>query len=185
MSRVINGETEMMGILYERYKIPAYSYFFKITCGDREASEDLVQTVFYRAIRYRHSFTGQGSFANWLFRIARNVGLDHNRKKKNSRIYDAEFASENDKPYDENDYEKREELASLRSALNKLEHEDREIIFLGKIEHLKYREIADILGTTEGNVRIRIFRALKKLKDIYLKIEDYRYEKERSKGKDI
>jgi RNA polymerase sigma factor (sigma-70 family) len=75
MSRVINGETEMMGILYERYKISVYSYFFKITCGDREASEDLVQTVFYRAIRYRHSFTGQGSFANWLFRIARNVGL--------------------------------------------------------------------------------------------------------------
>jgi RNA polymerase sigma-70 factor (ECF subfamily) len=69
--------------------------------------------------------------------------------------------------------------------MNKLEHEDREIIFLGKIEHLKYREIADILGTTEGNIRIRIFRALKKLKEIFLKIEDRRYEKERSKGKDI
>jgi RNA polymerase sigma-70 factor (ECF subfamily) len=42
----------------------------------QEASEDLVHTVFYRAIRYRYSFTGEGSFAKWIFRIARNSAID-------------------------------------------------------------------------------------------------------------
>ncbi len=183
MSHVIDGETDRMSILYERYKMPIYSYFFKTTCGDREASEDLVHTVFYRAIRYKHSFTGQGSFAKWIFRIAHNVGLDHNKKKRNSNNYESEIRSGHVMMYDENDYEKREQLASLEFAMKKLEHEEREIIVLGKIESLRYKEIADILGTTEGNVKIRMFRAIRKLKDIFLKLENVRYEKEGSKGK--
>lgn len=82
------------------------------------------------------------------------------------------------------DYEMKENLVILDQAMKRLEHEDRELILLGKIECLKYKEIADILGTTEGNIRIRMFRALKKLKDIFENIEMIRYEKTRSKGKD-
>lgn len=180
MSLVIDGETEKMGILYERYRMPVYSYFYKVTCGDREASEDLVHTVFYRALRYRNTFSGNGSFAKWLFTIVRNAGLDHNRKKKkNSELLD-EVTSENDPVYFENDLEKKEELVSLDSAMGMLNPEEREIIVLGKIECLKYKEIAEIIGTTEGSVKVRIFRAMRKLKDIFLKLENNRYEKEKS-----
>jgi RNA polymerase sigma factor (sigma-70 family) len=84
MAQVIAGEIEKMGILYERYKKPLYAYFFKLTSGDSQASEDLVHTVFYRVIRYRTSFTGVGTFSKWLFRIAHNAGLDHNRKIRSS-----------------------------------------------------------------------------------------------------
>jgi RNA polymerase sigma factor (sigma-70 family) len=183
MSDIINGEVDKMGILYERYKIPVYSYFYKLTCGDREASEDLVHTVFYRALRYKYSFTGEGSFAKWLFRIARNAGLDHNKKKRNSSGYDNyTIQSMYDLSY-EPDYEKKEDLEVLDQAIKKLDHEEREIILLGKIECLKYREIAEILGTTEGNIRIRMFRALKSLKNLFENIEMTRYEKARSKRK--
>lgn len=184
MSHVIDGEIDKMSILYEKYKRPIYSYFFKTTCGDRETSEDLVHTVFYRAIRYKHSFTGQGSFTKWIFSIAHNVGLDHNRKKRNYYNYESEVRSGHSIMYDENDYEKKEQLASLEFAMKKLEDEEREIIVLGKIEGLRYKEIADMLGTTEGNVKVRIFRAIRKLKDIFIKIENVQYEKEGSKGKD-
>ncbi len=173
-----------MGILYERYRIPVYSYFYKLTCGDREACEDLVHTVFYRAIRYKHSFTGEGSFAKWLFRIARNAGLDHNKKNKNSIINENNAIKAMENISYAPDYEMKENLVILDQAMKRLEHEDRELILLGKIECLKYKEIADILGTTEGNIRIRMFRALKKLKDIFENIEMIRYEKTRSKGKD-
>ncbi len=180
MSHVIDGETDKMGILYERYKMPLYAYFFKTTCGDREASEDLVHTVFYRAIKYKNTFTGKGSFANWLFRIARNAGLDHNtRNKKHSESYDADIRKVRSAMTDEDDIEKKDEIALLGFAMEKLEYEDREIIILGKIECLRYREIADILGTTESNIKIRMFRAIRKLKDIFIKIENVRYEKER------
>ncbi|MFZ0280963.1 MAG: sigma-70 family RNA polymerase sigma factor [Bacteroidales bacterium] len=180
MSHVIDGEIDKMGILYERYKMPVYAYFFKTTCGDREASEDLVQTVFYRAIKYKNTFTGQGSFANWLFRIARNAGLDHNTKrKKYSDSYDTDIRTVRSAMTDEDENEKRDQIAILSFAMRKLEYEDREIIILGKIECLRYREIAEILGTTEGNIKIRMFRAVRKLKDIFTKIENVRYEKER------
>jgi DNA-directed RNA polymerase specialized sigma24 family protein len=54
------------------------------------------------------------------------------------------------------------------------------LLVLGKIDCLKYKEIAEILNTTESNVKIRMFRALKKLKDIYMKLENPKYEKARS-----
>ncbi|MDP4223534.1 MAG: RNA polymerase sigma factor [Bacteroidota bacterium] len=182
MSQVINGETDRMAILYERYKMQVYFYFFRVTCGDRETSEDLVHTVFYRVLRYRSSFTGHGNFASWLFRIVHNVALDWNRRKKNSFISEYEMGARAVQSIisDENEFEKREQIASLRVAMKKLEHEEREIIILGKIECLRYREIADMLGTTEGNVKIRMFRALRRLKEIFMKIENARYEKERS-----
>jgi DNA-directed RNA polymerase specialized sigma24 family protein len=59
------------------------------------------------------------------------------------------------------------------------------LLVLSKIDCLKYKEIAEILNITESNVKIRIFRALKKLKDIYEKLENTIYEKERSTGKII
>jgi RNA polymerase sigma factor (sigma-70 family) len=184
MSLVINGEVDKMGILYERYKMAVYAYFFKLTCGDQQSSEDLVHTVFYRAIRYKFSFTGEGSFAKWLFRIARNAGLDHNKKARNSFCHDINTGTSVTDISFETDFEKNEELEILDRAMKKLAPEERELIVLGKIDCLKYRDIAQLLGTTEGNIRIRMFRILKKLKDIYENIEKVRYEKERIKRKD-
>ena len=180
MGHVIGGEIDKMGILYERYKLPLYAYFFKLTRGDNQASEDLVHTVFYRAIRYKTSFTGQGSFKNWLFRIAHNVGIDHHRIIRNQNGYNAEIKATQTLLYEHNDLEKNEQRATLEKAMNKLKPCERELFILGKIECLKYKEISDILGTTESNVKIRIFRALKKLKNIYTKLENTRYEKSRS-----
>ncbi len=179
MCHVIAGEIDKMGILYERYKRPLYAYFFKLTRGDNQASEDLVHTVFYRAIRYKTSFTGKGSFKNWLFRIAHNAGIDHNRKIRNQG-YNNEINTVQTKLYEHNDLEKNEQRAILEQAMNKLKPDERELLILGKIECLKYKEISDILGITESNVKIRIFRAIKRLKDIYTKLENTRYEKARS-----
>ena len=179
MCHVIAGEIDKMGILYERYKRPLYAYFFKLTRGDNQASEDLVHTVFYRAIRYKTSFTGKGSFKNWLFRIAHNAGIDHNRKIRNQG-YNTEINTVQTKLYEHNDLEKNEQRAILEQAMSKLKPDERELLILGKIECLKYKEISDILGITESNVKIRIFRAIKRLKDIYTKLENTRYEKARS-----
>lgn len=180
MSQVIAGEIDKMAILYERYKKPLYAYFFKLTSGDNQASEDLVHTVFYRVIKYKASFTGKGNFASWLFRIAHNTGIDHNLQLKHSNNYKIEAHANQDVIYEQNDLERNEKYVILEHAMNRLKQDEREILILGKIECLRYKEIADILDTTESNVKIRIFRALAKLRDIYSKLENTRYEKARS-----
>jgi RNA polymerase sigma-70 factor (ECF subfamily) len=185
MSLVIGGDIDKAGLLYEKYKRPLYSYFFKLTSGDNQASEDLVHTVFYRVIRYKTSFTGKGSFASWLFRIAHNTGIDHNTQLKRSNNYKNEAHIVQTDFYELNDVEKNEQYKTLSHAMSRLMKEEREILILGKIDCLRYKEIADILNTTESNVKIRIFRALNKLKDNYEKLENSNYEKARSKRKVI
>lgn len=172
MAYVIAGEIGKMGILYERYKMPLYAYFFKLTGGDNQASEDLVHTVFYRVIKYKTSFKRKGSFAKWLFRIAHNTGIDYNRKNKYVNSCNIEAGTTQVVMYENHDLEKEEQRAILEKAMSKLKTRERELIILGKIDCLKYKEIADILDTNESNVKIRIFRALRKLKDIYTKLEN-------------
>jgi RNA polymerase sigma factor (sigma-70 family) len=171
MISVIAGEIDKAGLLYERYKRPLYAYFFKLTCGDRQASEDLVHTVFYRMIRYRTSYSGEGDFAKWLFRIAHNTGIDHNRKIKHIKNYRNEAYASQTAIYEPDDLEKNEQLAILERAMRELKPHERELLVLSKIDCLKYKEIADILNLTESNVKIRIFRALRRLKDFYEKLE--------------
>lgn len=120
MCHVIAGEIGKMGILYERYKRHLYAYFFKLTHGDTQASEDLVHTFFYRAIRYKTTFTGHGSFKNWLFSIAHNAGIDHNRKIKYQYRHYTEINATQSVLYEDNDLEKTEQRAALAQAMSKL-----------------------------------------------------------------
>ena len=181
MIDVIEGDFDKAGILYERYKMPLYAYFYKLTCGNSQASEDLVHTVFYRMIRYRTSFKGVGNFAKWLFRIAHNTGIDHKRKSRHMNNSIKEVVATRTDMSGLDAIEKNEQLEILGQAMSKLNPDERELLVLGKIECLKYREIGDILNITESNVKIRIFRALRKLKDYYEKLESTQYERARSK----
>ena len=101
-------------------------------------------------------------------------------KYKRANNYKIEVNTTQAAMYENNDLEKDEQRAALEKAMSKLKPDERELIVLGKIDCLKYKEIADILNTTESNVKIRIFRTLRKLKDIYTKLENIRYEKARS-----
>src|ERR1700759_4542856 len=81
MSQVRNGVGEMLGVLFERYHVPLFNFYTKLT-GDRTISEDLVQEVFFRILKYRHSYRADTPFRAWMYQIARNARLDHLRKRK-------------------------------------------------------------------------------------------------------
>src|SRR5689334_19741720 len=88
MLQVKNGELDKMALLFKRYHRQLFGFLFNMN-GQREASEDMVQNVFYRMLRSRHTFTGNGEFKTWMYHLARNVLKDHFRKyKKNSGHYD-------------------------------------------------------------------------------------------------
>jgi len=177
MMEVVGGKTDRFGILYERYKAPIYGYFFKLTSGDSQTSEDLSHNVFYKALKYKYSFKGTGTFAKWLFSIAHNLAIDHLKKK--SRSVQRELSQKDlvEESNEQHVIQKNEELSILREALKMLDFESRELIVLSKIKCLKYIEIADMLNCTEGAIKARVFRALKKLREVYVTLEMTYYER--------
>lgn len=182
MSLVTAGEVSAMGMLYERYKMPLYAYFLKVTLGDNHASEDLVHTVFYRAIRYKSSFTGQGSFVKWLFSIAHNVCIDYRKKASVTIEYRPDILNGIPLQYDDQDEKdaRNEKLETLQQAIARLTSAERELVVLCKIECLRYADVADILGISESNVKVRMFRAIRRLREIFMKLEEHKYEKKGS-----
>ena len=164
MLKVKEGELDRLGMLFERYHRILLAFFFR-QHRDTDLSEDLVQNVFLRILKYRHGFKGEGSFKVWMFHIARNVSNDQYKKSK--RLQTEELNEWNEKP-DELDETDLKELKDrmLFEGLNALSSEKKELLVLSKLQGMKYTEIADLMETTEGNVKVRVFRALGELKTI-------------------
>jgi RNA polymerase sigma factor (sigma-70 family) len=79
MSAVKEGRLEMLAVLFERHHVRLFNFFLRLT-RDRERSEDLVQELFVRVLKYRHTFRADGSFTAWMYQIARHVHLSHLRR---------------------------------------------------------------------------------------------------------
>jgi RNA polymerase sigma factor (sigma-70 family) len=172
MTAVIAGDLDKLGFLYDKYKLSLYAYFYRLTCGDGHSSEDLVHTVFYRVIKYKDKYKGSGTFSGWLFTIAHNAGMDFARKEKNIRLMNSNYRYTHEDSILPEDPENDEKSALLFKALSMLKPDEREILILSKQDCIRYKEIARILNCRENAVKIRVFRALKKLKEIYDELEN-------------
>ena len=174
MLKVKNGDIDKMGLLYERYNRQLYRFLFNMT-RQKELSEDMVQNIFLRMLKYPDGFMGFGEFKTWMYHIARNAVYDHFRKVKRTLVhYDLTNLEERIEGEQNTDtrLEKEQELKMLETAMDKLSDENRELLILCRFQELKYHEIAKILNTTEGAIKVRVHRALNQLKTNYLKIEN-------------
>ena len=172
MIKVANGEVQKLSVLFNRYKRPLYNFFYR-TSRDQMLSEDLIQNVFEKIIKYKHTFKDDANFKAWIYRIARNANHDLYRKNeikvnRNVELSELNIGTE----IIEKNYLKSEENNMLYQALNLLDAVDRETLILTKIEKLKYAEVAHIQNATESAVKVRVFRAMKKLKEQYHKLDD-------------
>lgn len=174
MQKVKNGDIDQMGLLYERYHRQLYRFLYNMT-RQKELSEDLVQNIFIKMLKYNEGFLGYGEFKTWMYRIARNAVYDHFKKVKKTPAhtavtdYETRIAGEQST---DAQIEKEQELKLLGYAMEKLSAENRELLILCRFQELKYHEIAQILNTTEGAVKVRIHRALNQLKSNYMKIDN-------------
>jgi RNA polymerase sigma factor (sigma-70 family) len=172
MEKVRDGDLDRLGLLFERYKRPLYGFFYGMN-KDQELSEDLVQNTFFRILKYRHLFRGEGDFKTWMFHIARNVSNDHYRKNKIKLKESVEKWQER-LGHDDNRSEEmqhNEEQQMLSIALDKLPVDKKEVLLLSKFQDKKYKEIGEILGCSEGAVKVKVFRALQELKSVYRQLE--------------
>src|SRR5712671_3770623 len=128
MFLVRNGVVEMLGVLFDRYQSPLFNFYCKLT-GDRSASEDLVQEVFYRILKYRKSYQSGMSFRSWMYQIARNARLDQARRQKPDAELEDESASSRMSAFTAGDaVEHDQEVELLPRALMQLAEEKREVL---------------------------------------------------------
>lgn len=154
--------------LYHQYFPKVFAYVYG-RVQDREVSLDIVSDVFEKAYMKMKSLRSPESFGSWLFTIARNEVSSHWRKEKPAQKAAQEAAIEREIHGQPKSPEEtlihKERLASLSALVRGLPRREQEIIALKFDAELTNREIASILSTSEVNVRVTIFRALRKLRD--------------------
>jgi RNA polymerase sigma factor (sigma-70 family) len=163
MLLVRSGVGEMLGVLFDRYQLPLFNFYCKLT-GDRLISEDLVQDVFYRILKYRQTYRPGTSFRTWMYHIARNARLDY-AKKQRPEVDLEPHHSPAVVPMDS--VQKRQESELLHRALMQLPEEKREVLVLSRFQDLKYEQIAQLLGCEVGTVKVRVHRALQELREVF------------------
>ena len=170
MRMVKEGYLGALSTLFERYQRPIYHFFLRMT-GDVEQSMDLTQSTFQRVLKYRKTYRETLRFRPWLYRLARNHFYDVYRKQRRRLESESVMDLQSDvtlhqveKPHD--GLEERQKM-ELHDALNLLSREDRELILMNKFQGLKYGEISRVVGLSEGSLRIKMHRAMLKLKEIF------------------
>jgi RNA polymerase sigma-70 factor (ECF subfamily) len=170
MLRVRDGDVVKLGILFERYNVKLYNFLVRLT-NRPDVSEDLVQDVFLRIMRYGHSFRGEAPFTVWMYQLARNAATDHFRKWRRETPLPESAAETPDKdPLPADSLEQKERAELIKKALALLPVEKREVLILSRYQDLKYEEIGEIFGCPVGTVKAKVHRALKELKREYQKL---------------
>ena len=164
MRQVREGDVGKLSLLFDKHHKPLLRFFVHLT-GSHAASEDLVQEVFFRVLKYRQTFQPGTSFRAWLYQIARNAHIDQAGKYRleTAMPENIEFRSAG-KLQDESLRLKQDEQM-LRKALAGLSLEKREVLVMSRYQDLKYEEIAAILKCEVGTVKVRVYRALRELGD--------------------
>lgn len=167
MQRTSRGDLAAFGELFDRHQ-PAVHAFLSRFLGNATWAEDVVQEVFWRVWRYRHSFDTRQRFTAWLYGIARHAALTeagrpHRRELSLDQLPtdDREAAAVNGGAGLVEGLALREQV---RRALQELPPEQRTCLILREYERRSYREIAVVLECTPENARVMAFRARKALR---------------------
>jgi RNA polymerase sigma-70 factor (ECF subfamily) len=166
INRAQQGDTEVISALYEHYHLTIFRYLF-YRVGDRQTAEDLTSEVFLRMLRFLSGFhPPSASFSAWLFKIARNLAVDHFRKLGSQIIVPLE--DNLDMGTDDLDKHMERSLTSdvLFQALRKLSDEQRDVVVLRFVTGMPIADVAGALDRSEDSIKGLQRRALTSLRTI-------------------
>ncbi len=154
---------------YERYYTRVFAYVYS-RIGNVEAAKDLTGEVFEKAYVKGHSVRESAAYATWLFMIAKNVVIGHYRRHKRelngmNRIKESLWLAQGPRN-PEDDALRNDAVSKLMTRLRELSRRDQELLALKFEGELSYAEISRVLRLSEVNVRVSIFRALKRLRKL-------------------
>ena len=167
-----NGDTKAFEELVDRYKQKAYHIAFDFA-RDREEAKDLSQDAFLKAYMNIKKFDGRSGFYTWFYRILVNVCLDYRRRKQRVPVesYEEKLESGARLNQDPNAVPLPEQLVTagqvsrkIGAALEALPPKQRTAFILRNHEGLSIREIAQMMQTAEGTVKVHLHRAVAALR---------------------
>jgi len=166
MARVAAGEEAAFRLLVLRWEAQVRAFLIHML-GSLEEAEDLTQETFIKVHAQAGRYRGEGLFRSWLMRIAGNLARSRLRRRKILgwvRFDPAEHDVTDRGPTPEGNLEARERATMVRAALAALPERQREALVLHRYQGLKYKEIADAMGTSVPGVESLIQRALATLR---------------------
>ncbi|OFY41115.1 MAG: hypothetical protein A2X18_12210 [Bacteroidetes bacterium GWF2_40_14] len=165
ITRIISGEEHLYKELVERHSSNIYNLVLGVVSG-REDAEEVSQDVFVKAFFSLKSFRGECSFSTWVYRIAYNMAISRTRRQKRNNVSidgnNCEILSDDDSVSEKRD--EREILyVILQKALVQLEPKDRFLILSFYMNEKTIKELMEITGMSESNVKTRLHRIKKQL----------------------
>jgi RNA polymerase sigma-70 factor (ECF subfamily) len=158
------GNPRHFNVLYEKYFKSVYVFIYRRT-GDEELTADITSHVFLKALINIKKYEYRGvPFSGWLFRIAFNEVNMYFRKHKGDRVVSIEQGGILQIAQEAEVVDNTEVLQRMTNALKKLDGNDVQLIELRFFEKRSFAEIGLIVGITENNAKVRIYRIIDKLK---------------------
>ena len=166
LERARKYEVRALAEIYDRYAEPIYRYLYRIV-GDAAQAEDLTSEVFCKLLNVLETpRSPNDKLQGWLYRVAHNLAMDWFREQGKAAILelDETFLSEGELPHQE--VEKREMRQRLREALRKLTPAQQKVILLRYGEGFKVAQVCEVMGKSEGAVKILQHRAVNRLRKL-------------------
>jgi RNA polymerase sigma factor (sigma-70 family) len=163
IERCLKGDQRAWDEIVRLYWRKVFNVAYKFV-GRQDEAEDLAQDIFLKLFKSLKTFDRRANFSTWLISVSRNLCIDHYRSVRRERdlvTHDVDVVSlarpsALDSP--QVALERRDRVALLRAALDKLAPSLRTAVMLRDIQELSYQEIAEKLGVPEGTVKSRINR---------------------------
>ena len=156
IDRVLAGDRNAFGILIERYSDPLYRHAYGMT-GSADVAEDILQVSFIKA--FHHLAEVRGRFDAWLFRIVANGCKDWLKNIRRTHVSYEEDDQPSSFSTPEEEMDRNELRTDLEYALAKLPESLREAFVMKHVEGRSYEEMAVLLDTTVGALKMRVHRA--------------------------
>jgi RNA polymerase sigma-70 factor (ECF subfamily) len=159
LKRFKQGEADAFETLFRQFQAEVYGWIVQIV-RDPGIAEDLTIETFLRIYKARARFDTEASFGPWAHRIARNLAIDYVR----SRPREQELSEQSLSTEAPDSALRRDTHEKLERAFRQLPAKLQATAALALVDESPYQEIAELLGTSVGTVRTRVFRAIRQLR---------------------
>ena len=162
IDRILNGEESASKMLVDKHKDYAFTIAHRIL-DNREEAEEVSQDAFIKSFTSLQGFNQESKFTTWFYRIVHNLAVSQLRKRKTHfDTLDEHYDLESD-GIEVNDISTRERKQYLEKAMNRLIPDDTTMLTLFYLREFSLEEIAAITGIAANTIKVKLFRARKRL----------------------